>query len=120
MSGRIYRGTFISMICLSIGLLTGCFSNHTRGNTEPRHIALVGGTLIDGRGGEPILDTIILINGDRIEKVNVSGELDIPGNTRIVDVSGSTILPGFINTHVHHGFSEENLKAWAAGGVTTV
>ena len=44
----------------------------------------------------------------------------IPRNTRIIDVSGSTILPGFINTHVHNAFSEENLKAWAAGGVTTV
>ncbi|NTV84380.1 MAG: amidohydrolase family protein [Bacteroidales bacterium] len=30
------------------------------------------------------------------------------------------VIPGFINTHVHHGFSEDNLKAWAAGGVTTV
>ncbi len=31
-----------------------------------------------------------------------------------------TILPGFINAHVHNGFVKANLQAWAEGGVTTV
>jgi imidazolonepropionase-like amidohydrolase len=35
-------------------------------------------------------------------------------------VTGATILPGFINAHVHRGYSEANLKAWAQAGVTTV
>jgi imidazolonepropionase-like amidohydrolase len=30
------------------------------------------------------------------------------------------MLPGFINAHVHLAFNENNLKAWALGGVTTV
>jgi imidazolonepropionase-like amidohydrolase len=61
-----------------------------------------------------------LIQDGLIEKVGPAGSVTIPRDTRIIDVSGSTILPGFINTHVHNGFSEENLKTWAAGGVTTV
>jgi imidazolonepropionase-like amidohydrolase len=33
---------------------------------------------------------------------------------------GATILPGFINAHVHRAFDKANLQAWAEGGVTTV
>jgi len=35
-------------------------------------------------------------------------------------LAGATILPGFINAHVHFAFNEKNLEAWAYGGVTTV
>jgi imidazolonepropionase-like amidohydrolase len=35
-------------------------------------------------------------------------------------LNGATILPGFINAHVHYAFDKENLKAWVYGGVTTV
>ncbi len=34
--------------------------------------------------------------------------------------TGATILPGFINAHVHAGYNVANLAAWAQGGVTTV
>jgi imidazolonepropionase-like amidohydrolase len=38
----------------------------------------------------------------------------------VIDAQGRTILPGFINAHVHQGYHEGNLEAWAQGGVTTV
>jgi imidazolonepropionase-like amidohydrolase len=38
----------------------------------------------------------------------------------VIDVQGATILPGFINGHVHDGFNPANLRAWAQAGVTTV
>jgi imidazolonepropionase-like amidohydrolase len=38
----------------------------------------------------------------------------------IIDVQGSYMLPGFMNTHVHNGYDEYNLREWAAAGVTTV
>ena len=36
-------------------------------------LALVGGTLIDGTGGAPIRNSVVLIRGERIEKVGVAG-----------------------------------------------
>jgi imidazolonepropionase-like amidohydrolase len=39
---------------------------------------------------------------------------------KTVDVGGATILPGFINAHVHYAFDKAHLQAWAQGGVTTV
>jgi imidazolonepropionase-like amidohydrolase len=38
----------------------------------------------------------------------------------IIDLQGSYILPGLMNTHVHSGYVENNLKVWANSGVTTV
>lgn len=120
MSVKIIRVTILLLMSLMMGLSSGCGMSNIPINDGSQRIALVGGTLIDGRGGAPVMDAVILIQGERIEKVGAAGDIKIPDNARILDVSGATILPGFINTHVHNAFSEENLKAWAAGGVTTV
>jgi imidazolonepropionase-like amidohydrolase len=118
--GRIFHGFFLFLVSLLIGLSTGCSSNNFLENPASQRIAVMGALLIDGHGGEPLMDAVILINNGYIEKVGRAGNIDIPGGTRILDLGGSTILPGFINAHVHYGFSADNLKAWASGGVTTV
>ena len=63
--------------------------------------ALVGGTLVDGFGGKPILNSVILINGETIEKVGRVGELDIPKGTQIISTEGMTVMPGLWDMHVH-------------------
>jgi len=83
-------------------------------------LVLAGGTLIDGNGGPPLADAVLVIRGDRILGVGRRVNATIPTDARVIDVSGATILPGFINAHVHRGYSEANLKAWAQAGVTTV
>ncbi len=40
--------------------------------------ALVGGTLIDGFGGPPIRNSVILIDGDKIQAVGQVGSLPVP------------------------------------------
>ena len=40
--------------------------------------ALVGGTLIDGFGGKPIHNSVIIVEGDRIKAVGHQGNLEIP------------------------------------------
>ncbi len=87
---------------------------------EPQPIAIINGTLIDGNGTDPIKDAALIINGSRISAVGKRTEIAIPAGAKIIDAQGGTILPGFINTHVHYGFDERNLAEWAAGGVTTV
>jgi imidazolonepropionase-like amidohydrolase len=83
-------------------------------------LALVHGTLIDGTGAEPLRDAVVLIAGDEIEAVGQASLFMPPAGLVVIDLEGKTILPGFINAHVHRGFSEDNLKKWAYGGVTTV
>jgi len=83
-------------------------------------LVLSGGTLIDGNGGPPMADAALVIRGNRILTGGLRADATLPPGARVIDVSGATILPGFINAHVHRGYSEANLKAWAQAGVTTV
>lgn len=63
--------------------------------------ALVGGTLIDGFGGKPILNSVIILNGETIETVGRLGEVEIPKNVEIISTEGMTVLPGLWDMHVH-------------------
>jgi imidazolonepropionase-like amidohydrolase len=78
------------------------------------------GTIIDGTGADPIADGIVIIEGDRIVALGPASSLPVPAGAQVLDAQGGTILPGFINAHVHAGYSESNLEGWARGGVTTV
>lgn len=69
--------------------------------TNAQRKALVGGTLVDGYGGKPILNSVVLINGETIEKVGRVGEVDIPKGTQIISTEGMTVMPGLWDMHVH-------------------
>src|SRR5687768_10304901 len=74
------------------------------GQTPPvqtRLKALVGGTLIDGFGGRPIRNSVILIDGERISAVGVEGTLAIPANAEVISTEGMSVLPGLWDMHVH-------------------
>jgi imidazolonepropionase-like amidohydrolase len=83
-------------------------------------IALVNGTVIDGTGAEPRPNAVVLIHDDHIAAIGSPAEIAIPASARVIDVAGATVLPGFINSHVHSAFIESSLRAWAQAGVTTV
>lgn len=63
--------------------------------------ALVGGTLIDGFGGAPIQNSIIILEGKRIKAVGRIGEVAIPPNAEIISTEGMSVLPGLWDMHVH-------------------
>ena len=63
--------------------------------------ALVGGTLVDGYGGRPLRNSVILIEGERIRAVGQMGTLTIPGGAKIISTEGMTVLPGLWDMHVH-------------------
>lgn len=63
--------------------------------------ALVGGTLIDGTLREPIADSVILIEGDRIKAVGTIDSLPIPADAKRISTEGMTVMPGLWDMHVH-------------------
>ena len=63
--------------------------------------ALVGGTLVNGLGSIPILDSVILIDGETIEKVGTVESLPVPGGYEIISTDGMTVIPGLWDMHVH-------------------
>jgi imidazolonepropionase-like amidohydrolase len=80
-------------------LFTCLFS--TLSFAQQNQVALVGGLLIDGSGAEPISNSIVLINGDRIEAVGTIGRLPVPDDYQIVSTEGMTVMPGLWDPHVH-------------------
>jgi len=63
--------------------------------------ALVGGTLIDGYGAEPIKNSVIIIEGEIIKAVGTQGQVEIPKGAEIISTEGMTVLPGLWDMHVH-------------------
>jgi len=64
-----------------------------------RTLAVRAARLIDGTGGPPLTDVVVLIRGERIEAVG-SG-LRIPSGAEVIDLGGATLLPGLIDLHTH-------------------
>ena len=63
--------------------------------------ALVGGRLIDGLLGPPIANSVILIDGDRIEAVGTVDTLPVPPDYERISTEGMSVLPGLWDMHVH-------------------
>lgn len=113
----ITRRDFLHLnLAAAAALLTGCRADQPSGET----LALVNGQLIDGTGAEAVPDGVVLVQGDRILAAGARASVAVPADARLIDAQGGTILPGFINAHVHAAYDEATLKAWARGGVTTV
>ena len=66
-----------------------------------RVTALVGGTLIDGHGGPPLRNSVILIDGERIRAVGQVGTLSVPPGADVISTEGMSVLPGLWDMHVH-------------------
>lgn len=62
---------------------------------------LVGGTLIDGFGGKPVKNSVIIIEGEKIIAVGRIGQLEIPEGAEIISTEGMSVLPGLWDMHVH-------------------
>jgi imidazolonepropionase-like amidohydrolase len=57
--------------------------------------------LIDGSGAAPVANGVVVVTGDRIVAVGAQGTVAVPANARTIDLGDVTLLPGFIDAHVH-------------------
>lgn len=83
-----WLGLFLVLVCGIAGVrLAG---------QAPQQPALVieGGTLIDGNGGAPVPNSVVVIQGNRITAVGRRGQVAVPANARVIDAAGKWVLPG--------------------------
>ncbi|MEX1239902.1 MAG: amidohydrolase family protein [Cyclobacteriaceae bacterium] len=83
-------------------------------------LALVGATLIDGRGGAPIQNACVIVRNDRIEAAGKKEDVTIPDEAEIIELSGLTMLPGLIDAHYHNEDSDTLAGLFLRKGVTSV
>lgn len=88
--------------------------------SESSLIAIVGATLIDGRGGPPISDSVVVVKGEQIIAVGDRAALVIPPGAEIVDAKGLTLLPGLIDSHFHIDGDDRLPALYLSHGVTSL
>lgn len=60
-----------------------------------------GGLLIDGRGGKPVKDPVIVLEGRRIKQVGAKNEIKVPARAEVIDCGKLTLMPGLMDVHLH-------------------
>lgn len=103
------------------------------GSAEP--VALRHVRVVDGLGGAPLEGATLSVEDGLIAAIGSDGAVKVPGNARVIDLAGKTVLPGLISNHSHVGlvdgvtvgpqnYTRENierqLRQFRAYGVTTV
>lgn len=64
------------------------------------------GRLIDGTGHDPLLDQAIIIENGRVQSISPWGDTSPPAS--FLDLGHTTLLPGFVDTHLHITFDPTN------------
>src|SRR5437588_7304022 len=87
----------ISVATLAV-VIAGAAAEHLAAqNAAPPALVIQGGTLIDGNGGAPIPNSVIVVQGNRIAAVGRAGQVQIPAGARVIEATGKWITPGLID-----------------------
>jgi imidazolonepropionase-like amidohydrolase len=78
-----------------------------------RSVAIIGGRVVPVTG-EPIEGGTVLVADGRIAAVGA--DVAVPASSRVIDATGSWVLPGFVEAHGHVGVAEE-AQGWAGDDV---
>jgi imidazolonepropionase-like amidohydrolase len=93
--------------------------------------AIIGAVLIDGTGGPPVSDSVVIVAGSRIRAVGNRANMPIPAGLEKINGAGKFLVPGLIDLDVQlsaesnaadytRQWVERNLNAYLYFGVTSV
>ncbi|MGB3716594.1 MAG: amidohydrolase family protein [Candidatus Promineifilaceae bacterium] len=108
---------WVFLLFILVAIMPAC-GGQQGSSTGP--LIIKNGTVIDGTGTDPIEDGIVVIEGDRITLVGSGVGFSIPPNAQVIDAHGGTILPGFVDAHVHSTSDPGLRREFLLGGVTAV
>jgi imidazolonepropionase-like amidohydrolase len=81
-----------------VALLVYCASPSPAGAET---LAVVGATLIDGNGGPPLRNAVVIADNGRIVAVGPMGQIAVPPGARRVDAAGKFVIPGLMDANIH-------------------
>ena len=106
----IVRVTLVTLLMI-VNMIIG-------GPVESDVTVIKGATVVDGTGRLPIVNGVIVIQGNTVKAVGAAGKIKIPSGATTVDATGKYVVPGLIDMHVH--YREWHGELFLANGVTTV
>jgi len=78
--------------------------------TPPPPRAFTGATLLDGTGGSPVKDAVVVVRGGRIDCAGTRAACAVPPGIAVTNLTGAFLAPGLVDVHVH--FAQ---TGWADG-----
>src|SRR2546421_2566362 len=93
-------------------------------------LALTHVLLVDGTGAAPKTDQTIIIRAGKIAAVGPAASIQVPAGAKVMDMSGSTVIPGIVGLHDHLFYTAAGGRAvqmsytgprlYLGSGVTTI
>ena len=104
------RYSMLSLLLVALMLPVAAF-----GQTA---VVIEGGTLIDGNGGTPLADSVVIVQGNKITAVSRKGQVTYPANAQIIKADGKFVLPGLIDAQVSYSWPFG--EAMLINGITSI
>ena len=118
---RVLAATFA---LASLPLLGACGAQDAAEAPAAAATLYEGARIVVGDGSAPIEDGAFVVEGGRFVQVGRRGEVEAPDGAARVDLSGKTVIPALVNTHVHLSNAREalvdELQHYAYYGIGTV
>ena len=89
---------------LTLGLAVACGTGSLQLAAQVETLIIEGGTLIDGNGGVPISNAVIVMSGNRIETISTVSDISYPDDATVIEASGKFILPGLWDSQVSYNW----------------
>jgi imidazolonepropionase-like amidohydrolase len=127
------RPCFKICIVVYIALVVSSCTKHIETHPSDDLVVYTGATIIDGEGGAPIVDGVLVVRDGKFEMMGTAASITLPAGAVTHELKGKYIVPGIINAHGHVGETKgiegghysgqnvkDNLAIYARYGVTTV
>jgi imidazolonepropionase-like amidohydrolase len=132
---RATRFSILALLCIpavAVAQSAATLSNQTRQyvSVPDSVVALTNVTVIDGTGAAARPNQTIVIRGGKIADLGAAGRVSAPAGARVIDLTGSTVIPGLVGMHDHLFYTAAGGRAaqmsftgprlYLGSGVTTI
>ena len=98
-----------ALILCSVLLVVSSAASQAQRGASPV-TAIVGAKLIDGTGGAPVDNSVVLVQGDRITAAGPRARVQVPQGATVVDATGKSMIPGLVDAHYHLNQPADEMK----------